>query len=231
VAPDGSTAGTQYIDVFVPDGQNAFYFVTQGVEEATTPVSVGLTASADGFIDGTTTVNVVQPAVRINGLAASTTISAADDPFVVQVGIPVSGNTNVRVQRVRFGGSALTAIIQSSVPAVGELVTTAFSGAAVDVQIQPGQYSSPSTVAAGGVAFTPLGAGITAVNTSVPGFITTTNGSVEVVVSEIVLLNKAISDDQTVSGGGGGALDPYLLIIGMLYVVLINSRRRKTTRQ
>jgi hypothetical protein len=228
VAPDGSTAGTEYVDVFVPDGQNYFYFVTQGVEDAVTPVSVGLTASADGFVDGTTTVNVVQPAVRINGLAASTTTSAADDPFLVQVGVPVSGDTNVRVQRVRFGGSALTAILQSSTPAVGELVTTAFSGAAVDVQIQPGQYSSPSTVATGGVAFTPLGTGLTTVSASIPGFITTTNGSVEVAVTETVLVNKGISDDRAVSGGGGGgALDPYLLIIGLSYVILVNSRRRK----
>ena len=229
VAPDASTPGTEYIDVFVPNGVNYFYFVTQGFEGASTPASVGLIASADGFIDGTTTVNVVQPAVQISSLNANTAVSSVDDPFIVQVGIPISGNTSVSVQRVRTGASALTAIVQSSEPSVGTLVTAAFSGAAVDVQIQPGQYFSPLTVASGGVALDPLNIGVTTVSATIPGFITTTNGSVDVTVTETLLQAVSAANDKAVAeeSGGGGAFDPYLLLIGMSYLILINKRRRR----
>ncbi|MGD8560861.1 MAG: hypothetical protein PVH04_14410, partial [Gammaproteobacteria bacterium] len=231
VAPDSSTPGTEYIDVFVPNGVNSFYFVTQGFEGATTPTSVSLTASADGFIDGTTTVNVVQPAVQISSLDANMTVSSADDPFIVQVGIPISGNTSVRVQRVRTGASALTAILESSEPTVGELVTESFGGAAVDVQIQPGQYASPLTVASGGVAFVPVNAGVTNVAATVPGFVTTASGSVDVTVSEAILLSAGVRSDAAITNpsSGGGAFNPYLLLLGMVYVMLINSRRRKAS--
>ncbi len=183
VSPNGSTAGSEFIDVFVPDGQNYAYFVPQGVEGAPTPSSVTFTASSPGFIDGTGTVDVVQPALRITSLNANTTTLSVDDPFTVDVGIPTANNANVNVQRVRSGGSTLSASIESTLPTVGQLVTSTTTGKQVTVEIQPGQYQSPTTVVAGGVAFNPLTTGDTTVVATISGFITTTSGSVNMTVS------------------------------------------------
>jgi len=51
------------------------------------------------------------------------------------------------------------------------------------VRIALRAFSSPSTVATGGVAFNPEAAGTTVVAASAVGFITTANGSVTVNVS------------------------------------------------
>ncbi|MGD8885099.1 MAG: PKD domain-containing protein, partial [Gammaproteobacteria bacterium] len=183
VAPDTNTAGTEYIDVFVPDGTNSFYFVAQGFEGADVPAAATFTASAPGFNSGTAIVNVVQPGLRIDALQTSTTTLSGLDTFTVDVGIPVSGNSNINVQRVRSGGSAVTAVVASSVASVGQLVTAEGSGMSVAVDIQPGTSSSPITIAAGGVGFEPLDAGQTSVSVATPGYITTSAGSIDVTVT------------------------------------------------
>jgi hypothetical protein len=110
-------------------------------------------------------------------------------------------------------------------------VTESFGGAAVDVQIQPGQYASPLTVASGGVAFVPVNTGVTNVAATVPGFVTTASGSVDVTVSEAILLSAGVRSDAAITNpsSGGGAFNPYLLLLGMVHVMLINSRRRKAS--
>jgi hypothetical protein len=52
-------------------------------------------------------------------------------------------------------------------------VTSTQSGGTVTVQILPGLYRSPTSVAADGSAFQPLSAGSTVVSGAIPGFITT----------------------------------------------------------
>ncbi len=128
VSPDATTPGTAFIEVPVADGSYWFFYYIQGVEGAT-PGSVTLTASAPGFIDGTGTVNVVQPALLIYRLVTSIDTLDPDDPFQIGVGIPTAGNTSLsQWQAVRAGGSALTATITNSADTVGRLVTTAATG-------------------------------------------------------------------------------------------------------
>ncbi|KPJ94447.1 MAG: hypothetical protein AMJ53_05210, partial [Gammaproteobacteria bacterium SG8_11] len=160
-----------------PDGQRNAYFVAHGMEGITGTTS--LTATAPGFNSATVTVNVVQPALRIDGLTVVTTTLSADDPFEVRVGLPNSSNTTLsESQRVR-AGSSLTATITSSDVAVGVLVTTAATGSPVTVEIPSGGYRSHGTVAAGGVAFDPqTTSGNTTVSSSIPGFIATDAASV-----------------------------------------------------
>lgn len=102
----------------------------------------------------------------------------------MRVGLPNAGNANLQtIQEVRQGGPTVTATITNSNPAVAELETTAVTGQSVTVQIALGLGNSPTTVAAGGVVFDPLAPGSTQVTGAIPGFITTTAGSVHVTVS------------------------------------------------
>jgi hypothetical protein len=182
LAPNTTTAGTMAIDVVVPNGSTDASFVVQGVEGTTG--SATITASAPGFTNGSGLVTVVQPALRLESLSTSIASTAANNAFFVRVGLPNASNTNLAViQDVRRGGPTLTATVTNSMESVGQLVTTAQTGQTVTVQIPPGQSFSPTTVATGGVAFDPLTAGTTTVVGAIPGFITTTAGSVTVTVT------------------------------------------------
>jgi hypothetical protein len=172
VSPDQSTPGTDSIVIFVPDGQNSLTYYVQGMEGQTGTVTT--TARASGFIDGTTALNVVAPAVGIYGLPGSVSLGQQPDSvaFYAEVGIPSSGNQSLAEgQTVRAGGTAVTVTLTSSAAAIGELVTSSQRGASVTLQLQPGQYYTPTTVAAGGVAFKKLSQGSTIVTSAIPGFV------------------------------------------------------------
>ncbi len=183
VSPNEKTAGTAFIKVTVPDGLSDASFVIQGVEGATGTVTV--TASSFGFSNGTGTFNIVQPALQIIGLPTSTPSSGLNTAFQVQTGITLDDPSPFSFfeQSVRAGGSAVTATISNSNPAVAQLVTAAATGQSATVQIAAGQSVSPSKVFPGWVEFDPLASGTTTVSATIPGFITTTKGSVLVTVT------------------------------------------------
>ncbi len=181
VSPNATTAGTTFIDVVVPNGTAYVSFHVQGVEGTTGTATV--TATAAGFTDGTASWTVVQPMFAIVGLGSTFGAAAADDPFQVHVGISDLYYSGVTVQPIRAGGTAVTATITSSAPAVGQLTTLAGSAAARTVQILAGGYSSPTSVALGGVAFDPLTAGNTTVSAAIPGFLQRPNAVVPIVIN------------------------------------------------
>ena len=119
------------------------------------------------------------------GLTNSISASGSDDPFYVQVGIPNANNTGMQqYQSVRAGAPGpLVATVQTETSGFGELVTTDSTGTAVTVQIAPGAYYSPTTVASGGVAFRPLAAGNISVFATIPAFITLPQATVTVTVN------------------------------------------------
>jgi len=172
LSPSDSVAGTDSLVIFVPDGEQYFYYYAQGIEGQTGTVTT--TARASGFTDGSAALNVVQPALALYGLPSSIQAGANSPTFYAQVGIPYSANQYLyEAQAVRAGGTTLTVTLTSSAPAVGQLVTSTQSGGTVTVQILPRSYRSPTSVAAGGSAFQPLAAGSTVVSGAIPGFITT----------------------------------------------------------
>ena len=175
VSPNATTPGTAFIEVPLSDGQTAAPYLVQGVEGAEGDVVI--TASAARFADGNGTANVIPAAIRIDGLATTATAGGASDDFTVQVGIPNSNGSNLgQVQSVRAGGTAVSATLTSSDPAVGELVTSTASGGTVTVTIGPATSAAPAT-------FRPLAAGTTTVTASAPGVITTGEGTVTVTVN------------------------------------------------
>jgi hypothetical protein len=182
VSPNASTAGTAFFDAVVPNGSTQVNFVVHGLENATG--SATITASAPGFTNGTGLATVAQPALRLSGLPATTTALSANTGFRVQVGLPNAGATDLAsVQQVRAGSPGLTATLDNSDAAVAQLTTTAGSAQTRTVAIAAGQFSSPSSLATGGVQFDPLAAGTTQVSGTASGFITTTAGTVSVSVT------------------------------------------------
>jgi len=182
VAPNATTPGTAFIDVPVAQGSSSFSYYVQGVEGAVGTVTVQATAS--GYTDGSATVAVVQPALDLIFLNATTTAGAADDPFQVRIGVPNGTNQFMNAeQAIRAGGTAVTATVTSSDVAVGQLVTTAQTGGTVTVTIAVGQARSPGTVAAGGMALDPLTAGQTTVSATIPGLIALPTAAVTVTVN------------------------------------------------
>jgi hypothetical protein len=179
ISPNTTTAGSEFIEVNVLNNQPQVNFVVQGVEGATGTVNIRV--SANGFTDGIGTLNVVQPALVITGLAGTILSSAANDPFQVRVGIP-SGNA-LLAQDVRAGSLGLTATLVNSNLNAAQLVTAAATGQQVSVSIAAGQSDSPLTVPGGGVALDPLAAGMTTVSASVPGFIALPAATVQVTVN------------------------------------------------
>jgi hypothetical protein len=181
VSDAGATSvGAASAVLTVPQGQTQASFYIHGVEGQTGSATV--TASAPGFTNGTGSVTELPPSIDISGLATSTHVTSADEPFQVRVGVPNQYNGTLDEQPVRPGSAPIVATVTNAGATVARLVTGALAGQAVTVAIPAGQTRSAATVAAGGVAFHPLAAGSTTVSASAPGAIAHPGATVPVTV-------------------------------------------------
>jgi hypothetical protein len=163
--------GTGTITLFVPDGQNYFYYYAQGLEGQVGTVTV--TARATGFTDGSAPLNIVTPVVGLYNVPATLSVAADSVAFYAQVGVGYSSNQYLsEVQNVRAGGTPLTVTFSHSAAAVAELIDQGGRSDVVTVTIPIGTYYSPTSVIDGGAAIKGTAAGTTVVTGSVPGFIT-----------------------------------------------------------
>lgn len=168
LSPDGTTAGTGSINISVPNGSTSFGYYVQGVEGQTGTVNI--TATASGFTNGSTTEQVIQPAMDLQGVPANATAGSADVAIYARVGIPDGNNLFlVAVENVRAGGTGITVTFTNVNQTAATLVNTAGTGATRTAQIVSGFYYTPTTVATGGVAFRPVAAGTTSVAATSPG--------------------------------------------------------------
>lgn len=178
VAPNAGTPATDSIVINVAAGQSSFSYFIAGVEGSTGTVNI--TASADGFLDGVVSKNVVAPAIQVNtNLATSGTAGVtADDPFTVSVGIPDATQAFITQSQAVRAGQTLSVTVASSEPTFGTLVTLTDSiGAGSVTTVIAGSASlSPSSVAAGGVAFRFVAPGTTTVSATATGFQQVTGG-------------------------------------------------------
>ncbi|UCG50542.1 MAG: T9SS type A sorting domain-containing protein [Candidatus Latescibacterota bacterium] len=181
VAPNATSPGAPFVDVFVPNGSINATFYTHALEDTTGTAAI--TATAPGFSSVSDQVEVVQPALQLLNLAGNIDILDPDDPFQARVGIPTVTNGGLyAVQKARVGGPGLTATVSNSMASVAQLVTSTLTGQVVSVSIAPGESDSPETVASGGVAFDGLSADTTVVSATIPGFIQTDLATKQVVV-------------------------------------------------
>lgn len=186
---DASRLGTAFIDLVLQNGVASTFatpFCVQGLALGTAT----LTASAPGFVNGSSTVSVVQPGVALSGQAASTTLGQ-NRPLQSQVGIPSSTNPAnaflLNAQQVRPGGTPLAITIATSNNLVGQLVTATGAGPMATGTILAGAAGLPQPPAPGSVAFDPFGDGSTTLTASIPGFISTRQATQTFTVSTPVI--------------------------------------------
>ncbi|HYP09658.1 MAG TPA: PKD domain-containing protein [Bryobacteraceae bacterium] len=182
IAPDAGAAGTPYIDVPIANGSiDATYYV-QVLDDATG--SVTITATAEGFTDGTGVVNIAPAAIKVDSLSSNMTSFAVNDEFVARIGINQAGNnTFSAAQAIRVGGQPRTVTFSIPDTTVGKLVNAAGEGTTRTALILPGTSSTPTTVAAGGVAFDPVTPGATSVTVAANGLISSTGATQNVTVT------------------------------------------------
>lgn len=178
VAPSGpgSIAGTASAQVTVPQGSSSADFYVDGVEGAAGTVT--LTASAGGYTNGTTTVTTAGVALRLGSAPTSISAGASNATVTAQIGVLDAAGTGMSaVQEIRPGGAALTFTFTNSDASRAQLVTSATTGQSVTASIGVGQDTSPSTLAAGGVQFDPLGAGTSTLSVSGGGAVAISTAS------------------------------------------------------
>ncbi|HET6462275.1 MAG TPA: T9SS type A sorting domain-containing protein, partial [Candidatus Krumholzibacteria bacterium] len=174
VAPNFSTPGSASLDFPLSNGSTQVSFYVQGIAAGASTI----TASVPAFVSGVRTANVVQPALQVALLADTLLDDAANDPFVVQVGVPTGDNAALATaQFVRAGGATLTATLTSTGAIVAPLVKGSQSGSPVTVDIPAGALQSAASASLGGVEVDPVAPGGTIVSASIPGFIATTAAS------------------------------------------------------
>jgi hypothetical protein len=139
------------------------------------------------------------------------TTLAADDPFTVSVGTPVSpaGTQIWSADARRFGSAPITATVTSATSTVAQLVSTARTGDTVTVDFASGQRTTPTTVALGGVAVQPLTTGTTVINVTVPGFrnVAGALGTTVTVTAPALTLNAITNVGAGLQVGASGSLN------------------------
>ena len=160
--------GAGSLTLTVPAGQSSRTIYVQGVSGRTG--SVTTTVSAPAYTTGSATQTVAPPALDIAGLGSGTTTLSANDEFYVRVGVLNAAGTGISAyQNVQPGAGALTVTVANANAGVAQLVRTGGATQSATVQIPERASQSPTTVATGGVALDPLGAGTTTVTVSAPG--------------------------------------------------------------
>ncbi|NOQ47033.1 MAG: hypothetical protein GQ559_10260, partial [Desulfobulbaceae bacterium] len=97
--------------------------------------------------------------------------AGADDyQFRVRSGY-IHTNGSIFIRALVSPAGPLQVLVRSDDVAIGQLRTYAEEGAEVTVEIPVNDYYSPSTVAAGGIAFDPVSDGAVELSTEVIGFI------------------------------------------------------------
>lgn len=183
LSPAFATPGQGFLDIFLPNGQTQADFYIHGLEDTTGSTSI--TASAPGFPSVVDTVHVVTPAHRITSLASNISIFAPEDVFVVQIGLPKPDNSTLKTpQPPRAGGPGVAVTFSSSDSTVAVLVTNTDTSGVVTAGIAPGSNTTPGSVGAGGVALDGIGLGTSLITASIPTFVPTIAGSLNVTVTQ-----------------------------------------------
>jgi hypothetical protein len=211
IGPDFVTAPSDSMVFNLPNGTVNFNYAIHGMDGIND--STPIIAYSSGFVPDTALIRVPQPGIDVSGLLSAITTQAANDLFVVRVGVPNAGNGSLNtVQPRRFGGTPLTATITNSTAGIADLVTSSLTADQVTVQILAGQTSSAASVATGGVEFDPVGPGTTTVSATVPGFLSMTSASQAVTISAptISVSNTTVGAGlaTTVSGGLSSSIHP-----------------------
>jgi adhesin/invasin len=166
--------GTDSIQIFVANGQNYFQYYVQALEGVadTGAATVQITYEATGFTSGSSPTTIRRPVFDLYPIPSATTTLSDSTPFYAYIGytLPNYGYV-VEQQPIRPGGQPAVVTVMNGDPAIGDLVgNSAARGDTLTVTIAVGQSNSPTTVAAGGIAFDPDNAGTTTITAGIPGY-------------------------------------------------------------
>lgn len=189
--------GDDSVQVSVPNGSTRLDYVLHALEGIVVDTA-RVELSAPGFTTDTMSVAVSPAGYDIAGLSPTGTTFTADDAFQVRVGLMNAAQTALQeLQSVRAGAPSLNVTVTSSDPLVGDLVTLPDSTSPVSLTIDGGSSTTPSSVAAGGVALSREDGGETTVSASIPGLVATGNA-----VRTVTISTPGIStnDEQVASG-------------------------------
>jgi hypothetical protein len=176
LAPDAATAGSRTLNVVVPNNVSSFNYVVQAVEGLTGTTPVTVTATAPGFANGSGTIDLVQGAIDLIGVPATTTTLSPFSFVYTRTGVPNSQTAPTfftAFQAVRAGAPGpLTVTFNSQTPAIGDLYKVGSpSGASQTATIPSRNFNTPTDTTTGGVALRPILAGNTVISASAPGFL------------------------------------------------------------
>jgi uncharacterized repeat protein (TIGR01451 family) len=197
--------GAAFIDIPIANGGTDGQFYVQGVRNARGQATVS--ATAPGFTQQQSAVDVVVPALDIQALPSSVGATDASTLFYVRVGVANTFGTALSLLQEVAPGPSLVVTLSNSAASVAQLVTTAGGAQTRTVLIAPGSSNSPLTLAAGGVQFDPLSGGETTVTASNPGAMTTDAAEITVTVTgeELPEPEAAQSAQAAPSPGGVSA--------------------------
>jgi uncharacterized repeat protein (TIGR01451 family) len=210
LSPDLTTPGTTSINVNVPNGSASVFYYVQGLENLTGSATISLTAT--GFASAQHSVQVVTAGIEFHNLDTPTTSMSADDvDWYVQVGLPCPGNAQLcQAQSVRAGGPAFIASLTNSVDTVARLRSDepVAVGQAVSKPIQAGFYYTQALLAGTvyGLTFDPIANGVTTVTVAgPPGVVTMSNTGVRTVTVTTPTIQLSVPNPMIGSGLQVGA--------------------------
>jgi hypothetical protein len=208
VAPSALVAATDSIIIPLANGASSFSYIVAA--EDTTTGAASISASAGGFTDAVTTATVVVPMIQLGSVLTTQAAFAVDDPFTVQVGVPLANGSALSTAQARRAGAApLVTTLTASNPTVAALATSTLLDDTLTVTIAPGSATSPTSVAAGGVAVRALSPGSSTIRVTHPYIAsTTTSSQVTVTVTQpTVNLNTPPNVGAGLQIGASGSLN------------------------
>lgn len=170
VQRNGTTAGTDTIQVFVPNGTSNTSFFLAG-HEGIVNDSTQVIASVPGFGPDTLWVRVRRAAMDLQGVPATTTVLSNTTSIYAQLGVPnVAGTAMQTYQGTRFGQPAESVWIRSNFPAIARIVDSSRTGDSLQIAWPVGQYYTPLSIGSGGLGVDPLTTGTDTVTLVHPVF-------------------------------------------------------------
>ena len=177
------TPGTDTISHFLPDGTTSYKFFVAGLEGLLHD-TVFVEASAPGFVPDTVRVVVLQTAIQLNGVPATTDEVAADSKISVSVGYSTNGTGLNTYQWMRPGGTlsrlATVRVTSDSVATIRD--STATPDTVKTVSFAAGARETPTGGPPLGLGLHPLRPGTATISASLPGALSLTNATRTMVV-------------------------------------------------
>ena len=183
--------GQGVLEGFVADGATDVRFYVHGLEGATG--TVDLIATAAQFQPVQSTIEVLDPALELSGVATSQDTIDDVDAFVARIGIPNTIGSAVELQPVRPGGTPIDVTFAVDDSSVAVLQTATSTAGDVVLTVGPGGFQTPGSVGSGGVALDGIAPGTVVVSGRAPGLtpLAGADRTVQITAPSIAFVNTA----------------------------------------